>query len=206
MTSVLSHYDASSSVHRDIHNRSESLEDRSDHLMQSLQLGTTDCQGLMRHVLDCLGALRVRAKFDHRLTPAIRTVFKATCDKFLHAVVEDQDHEYVDGSAVNLLMNVFPDESKRRDGRSWLPLHWASAIDTTEEEDIKSIARDRPVNAKNTHEAGNMKLNKGCFYCSYKFDCHSDANDGKGLRVFKYAKGPTYLTTVEVTPRVEELL
>jgi len=112
----------------------------------------------MRHVLDCLGALRVRAKFDHRLTPAIRTVFKATCDKFLHAVVEDQDHEYVDGSAVNLLMNVFPDESKRRDGRSWLPLHWASAIDTTEEEDIKSIARDRPVNAKNTHEAGNMKL------------------------------------------------
>ena len=55
-------------------------------------------------------------------------------------------------------------------------------------------------------KAGNMKLNKGCFYCPHKFECHSDANDGKGLRVFKYAKGPTYLTTVEVTPRVEELL
>lgn len=55
-------------------------------------------------------------------------------------------------------------------------------------------------------KSGNMKLNKGCFYCSYKFECHTDANDGKGLRVFKYSKGPTYLTTVKVEPRVEEVI
>ena len=55
-------------------------------------------------------------------------------------------------------------------------------------------------------KSGNMKLNKGCFYCSYKFECHADANDGNGLRVFKYSKGPTYLTTVKVEPRVEEVI
>ncbi|SVC70609.1 uncharacterized protein METZ01_LOCUS323463, partial [marine metagenome] len=27
---------------------------------------------------------------------------------------------------------------------------------------------------------GNMKLPRGCVYCSHKFVCHSDANDGKG--------------------------
>lgn len=55
-------------------------------------------------------------------------------------------------------------------------------------------------------KSGNMKLNKGCFYCSYKFECHADANDGDGLRVFRYSKGPTYLTTVKVEPRVEEVI
>ena len=53
---------------------------------------------------------------------------------------------------------------------------------------------------------GNMKLNRNCNYCSYKFECHKDANNGRGLRAFKYANGPTYLTHVEVAPRVEEIL
>ncbi len=53
---------------------------------------------------------------------------------------------------------------------------------------------------------GNMKLNSNCNYCSYKFDCHKDANNGRGLRAFKYANGPTYLTHVEVAPRVEEIV
>ena len=52
---------------------------------------------------------------------------------------------------------------------------------------------------------GNMKLNRNCNYCPYKFECYKDANDGKGLRSFKYANGPMYLTHVEVAPRVEEI-
>ena len=55
-------------------------------------------------------------------------------------------------------------------------------------------------------KAGNMKLPKGCVYCAYKFECHSDTNDGKGLRTFNYAKGPVYLTKVKSEPRVEEIL
>jgi len=52
---------------------------------------------------------------------------------------------------------------------------------------------------------GNMKLPRGCTYCSYKVECHSDANNGEGLRMFKYAKGTEYLTQVNYLPKVEEI-
>lgn len=52
---------------------------------------------------------------------------------------------------------------------------------------------------------GNMKIHRSCNYCPYKFDCYKDANNGTGLRVFKYATGPVYLSHVEVAPRVEEI-
>ena len=54
-------------------------------------------------------------------------------------------------------------------------------------------------------KSGNMKLPKGCSFCDYKFECHEDANDGQGLRVFKYARGLTYLTSVQQTPKVAEI-
>jgi len=53
---------------------------------------------------------------------------------------------------------------------------------------------------------GNMKLSKGCSWCSYKHDCYKDSNDGLGLRAFKYANGMTYLTEVVAPPKVEEYL
>jgi len=60
---------------------------------------------------------------------------------------------------------------------------------------------DVPEGAK-----GNMKLNRGCSYCPHKFVCHADANDGTGLRGFRYAKGVTYFTKVVKEPNVEEIL
>jgi hypothetical protein len=53
---------------------------------------------------------------------------------------------------------------------------------------------------------GNMKLPKGCSWCKYKHECHKDANDGEGLRTFKYSTGYTYLTEVVVEPKVDEIL
>jgi hypothetical protein len=53
---------------------------------------------------------------------------------------------------------------------------------------------------------GNMKLPMGCVYCPHKIECHSDTNNGKGLRMFKYAKGIEYLTSVKSLPRVEEII
>ena len=46
---------------------------------------------------------------------------------------------------------------------------------------------------------GNMRLARNCVYCPFKFKCFEN------LRVFKYAKGPQYLTRVVSTPRVEEI-
>jgi hypothetical protein len=53
--------------------------------------------------------------------------------------------------------------------------------------------------------SGNMKLPRMCGYCPHKFECHKDANDGKGLRVFEYSKGLTYLTTTVKEPKVNEI-
>ena len=52
---------------------------------------------------------------------------------------------------------------------------------------------------------GNMRLPRQCAYCNYKFECHKDSNDGKGLRTFKYSKGPVYFTKVVSIPKVEEI-
>ena len=54
-------------------------------------------------------------------------------------------------------------------------------------------------------KSGNYKLDTACRYCNYKFDCWSDANDGKGLRVFNYSTGKRYLTKVEKEPNVDEV-
>ena len=54
-------------------------------------------------------------------------------------------------------------------------------------------------------KAGNFKLPRPCTYCAHKFECHKDANEGKGLRVFKYAKGLTYFTDIKSEPKVEEM-
>jgi hypothetical protein len=50
-----------------------------------------------------------------------------------------------------------------------------------------------------------MKLPRECTYCRHKFECHKDANDGQGLRVFKYARGLTYFTDTPNPPKVDEI-
>ena len=54
--------------------------------------------------------------------------------------------------------------------------------------------------------SGNRKLAIGCVFCAHKRECWSDANQGKGLRVFQYAKGTRFLTNVAKEPNVDEVL
>ena len=54
-------------------------------------------------------------------------------------------------------------------------------------------------------KSGNHVLALGCFYCQHKFDCWSDANNGKGLRVFQYKQGKEYFTNISKEPKVVEL-
>jgi ankyrin repeat protein len=127
------------------------ITERVDAHFTSCNLGTLDCHGMIRHVLDCLGSLRVRAKLDNKMNTATRKLFRDACNKFLDAIVDGHDETYEDGSAVHNLLNVFPDDQKRRDGRGWLPLHWAACTDDYDEEDMKVIARERPIMAKSGH-------------------------------------------------------
>ena len=95
-----------------------------------------------------------------------------------------------------------------------LTLHRPSFFDKpnikTKIKDVKkAIKLDKPPKLCYTPvpegKSGNMKLPRGCFYCRHKNECHKDANDGKGLRVFKYSKGLMYLTKVEKEPNVLEI-
>jgi len=54
-------------------------------------------------------------------------------------------------------------------------------------------------------KSGNMQLPRECVYCRHKFECHKDANEGKGLRVFKYSNGLRYLTQTPKPPKVIEV-
>ena len=54
--------------------------------------------------------------------------------------------------------------------------------------------------------SGNRKLAIGCVYCDHKKICWEDINQGQGLRVFQYAHGNRYLTKVDRTPDVPEVL
>ena len=49
-------------------------------------------------------------------------------------------------------------------------------------------------------------VNNNCNYCDYRVDCWKDANDGRGLRTFKYANGYKYFTKIVNEPKVEEIL
>ena len=73
----------------------------------------------------------------------------------------------------------------------------------------KAIKLDKPpqrcYNPEPEGSSGNMKLPKECVYCRHKFECHSDANDGLGLRVFKYSRGYSYLTQTPRPPKVIEV-
>jgi len=54
-------------------------------------------------------------------------------------------------------------------------------------------------------KGGNKSLPIGCQFCAHKWECYQDANDGKGLRVFKYSNRYVYLAEVNRQPNVEEI-
>jgi len=55
-------------------------------------------------------------------------------------------------------------------------------------------------------KSGNYRLPVGCVYCKHKYICWSDTNQGKGLRVFNYAKGKRFLVQVTKEPDVPETI
>tara|TARA_R110000868_G_scaffold122241_1_gene323905 strand:- start:701 stop:1630 length:930 start_codon:yes stop_codon:yes gene_type:complete len=82
--------------------------------------------------------------------------------------------------------------------------------------DIKSLIKnlkvtlEEPAPPKKCYEFkveknGNKTLAMGCTFCPHKWECHSDTNGGKGLRVFKYAGKNVMLAEVVKQPLVEEI-
>jgi len=91
------------------------------------------------------------------------------------------------------------------------PVHSLEMINAKERIDYLKGAMDKDTPPDKCYStmpdgaSGNHKLSYGCFYCEHKRTCWSDANEGKGLRVFNYANGYRYLTKVSKEPNVEEV-
>ena len=127
------------------------LESEATALLSHLAIGNFDCNSLMLHILDCLGTLQLRVKQDRSgLNPSLKSVFKNACNVMLDAMSDEQGIDEM--SALSHLIASFPDSRKRFDGRGWLPLHWAAAVDVTESADLQVVIRDRPVVAKLSNE------------------------------------------------------
>ena len=70
----------------------------------------------------------------------------------------------------------------------------------------EDIVPDKCYDSVPDGKSGNHKLPFGCVYCGHKKECWSDANQGKGIRVFEYAKGKRYLVRVGKEPDVPEVV
>ena len=76
---------------------------------------------------------------------------------------------------------------------------------------LEVLASDTPpercYDVEFDYKTGNEKLAIGCVFCDFKKECWKDANDGHGLRGYKYAAMPfpLYLTKVVKEPRVAEI-
>ena len=94
---------------------------------------------------------------------------------------------------------------------AYCPVHHMEMINAEErinhlKKMVKSpILPDRCYDDIPDGKSGNRRLAVGCNFCEHKRDCWSDANNGAGLREFKYSNGSKFLTQVERTPDVEEL-
>lgn len=97
-------------------------------------------------------------------------------------------------------------------------LAWLESKQTTADvvpriNELKSLADPKAVEPKRDAayspvpfgKSGNMTLGTQCKYCSHKFNCWADANDGTGLRAFMYSSGPVFLTEVKNLPKVHEV-
>eukprot|EP01033_Poteriospumella_lacustris_P002994 gene2994-2194_t len=131
------------------------LSERVEAHMQGMSLPMHDINGLMRHILDSLGALRVRLEQDGETTSETLKTFSESCKILLDDIngFDPIDNE----SGLKFLMSAFPDPRKKRDGRSWLPLHWSAAIHSTEPEVLRELIGDLPI-----------QLTKGHLHCETK--------------------------------------
>lgn len=133
-----------------------SLDERVDEQCRSCYVSSMDPMGMMRHILDSLGALNVlfnsrnlQVGSSQEISQSTKVVFRFAAQYILDQIVDGPDP--LDISAVSNLTKVFPDDKKKADGRGWLPLHWAAATEIVTENDLSNIAKDRPLATLHDH-------------------------------------------------------
>lgn len=70
----------------------------------------------------------------------------------------------------------------------------------------EEVPEFQPEFAAVPHGKKNSKLCTKCSYCGYKYECWKDANEGEGLKGYKYSNGPVWLTHIGEEPRVPQIV
>jgi len=117
-------------------------------------VGRLDEEKMMARALDCLAAVsemqRVRVALKEplklredgdALTPtqqmARNKVFRAALNIITKGLTHDGAPERDDpGYSLDQLLYAFPNSRKLKDGRGWLPMHWAIVVDEDTESDV----------------------------------------------------------------------
>ena len=130
---------------------------------------------MFMHILDCIGSLsciRAYQKKRRSIKDDGHELMSSKYRVFWQAIREIADREITqegtagkektasipDNMALNFVLRCFPDESKRSDGRTWLPLHFAMSLPTVSLVDVQTLFAVNPASIK-THTREDKKLN-----------------------------------------------
>lgn len=102
--------------------------------------------------------------------------------------------------------------NKENGDMTLLPLSSFDMIDPQERVKIirEMLAEDTPPEEKCYEpkpygSSGNKVLDMNCVWCPFKMECWKDANGGKGLQVYRYAKKDEFFTEMRSEPRVDNV-
>ena len=132
-----------------------------------IDINTLDVDKMKDHILDCLVALGIVQQElvskekslvgqEGKETQAAllsNKVFKASLSITTTAMIHDGTELSETDNAVERLLRAFPDNSKRTDGRSWLPLHWAVVANekSLTETEMKLVYTSDPMALQRCH-------------------------------------------------------
>ena len=136
---------------------------KSRELLASAQNSVTEEDFMFMHILDCIGAvasLRENQKSSSSSSSNGDALLGSKYRVFWQSVREIADQEIASEASIdknmprneplNAIMQSFPDDRKRSDGRMWLPLHFAVSLPHTSLADMRSIFNARPQAIKAT--------------------------------------------------------
>ena len=124
-----------------------------------------DVEKMKTLILDCVAALGiVQKEMASKKQPlklveeqdASNKVFVASLSTMATAMILGGADVPKQSNSLIRLLRSFPDYSKQKDGRGWLPLHWAVITDETNvtEEDVKTVYTSDPMALQRYHQNG----------------------------------------------------
>ena len=160
---------------------------------------------MMTVILDCLESLcvvqqeRFRQNKEHisiKIAKAKIKLFKLAIDHTIGGMLENDDTK-VHNDNINRLKTAFPDASKARDSRTWLPLHWGVLLlDTPEsdaigftETDLKLVYSDDPMALQRHHlksSWGHCLTVNGCGYTPAQLLCMQQPMTERTMSLIRY--------------------